>query len=254
MARTKGQKIPLNMDEVILVRDAYVRLEEREGRVKATADDPIVSELREACIVIRTDVALELRQDDSFRNNLPRRIHNFHSLETGNETVPDLYVKARNTFQNDRAGFQKKVDEIRSRLHEPTTDLTELEIRSNYLLRHGSKDRPKGNQNPTDRVANRKEYYRDPNVRAWVLAEAAGRCELCHSYGPFDRGDGTDFLEVHHVVFLKDGGPDTIENAVALCPNCHRECHHGLDLEGIEKKLCEEIKRRERDSDDEPEA
>jgi 5-methylcytosine-specific restriction protein A len=32
---------------------------------------------------------------------------------------------------------------------------------------------------------------------------------------------------VHHRVRLADGGDDTTDNAVALCPNCHRKAHYG---------------------------
>ncbi len=42
----------------------------------------------------------------------------------------------------------------------------------------------------------------------------------------FEREDGSP-LEVHHVIRLADGGSDTINNSVALCPNCHRELHFG---------------------------
>ena len=35
------------------------------------------------------------------------------------------------------------------------------------------------------------------------------------------------FLEVHHVKSLSDGGEDTLDNVIALCPNCHREKHYG---------------------------
>ncbi|MEO1942713.1 MAG: HNH endonuclease [Candidatus Thioglobus sp.] len=30
---------------------------------------------------------------------------------------------------------------------------------------------------------------------------------------------------MHHIHQLADGGEDTTENAVALCPNCHRMMH-----------------------------
>lgn len=33
--------------------------------------------------------------------------------------------------------------------------------------------------------------------------------------------------EVHHKVPLSAGGDDTVENAIALCPNCHRKAHFG---------------------------
>jgi 5-methylcytosine-specific restriction endonuclease McrA len=43
----------------------------------------------------------------------------------------------------------------------------------------------------------------------------------------FNRQDGRPYLEVHHVVPLSEGGDDTLENAAALCPSCHRELHYG---------------------------
>ncbi|MEE7094460.1 HNH endonuclease, partial [Escherichia coli O10] len=39
--------------------------------------------------------------------------------------------------------------------------------------------------------------------------------------------DGTPFLEVHHIEWLSKGGEDSVENAIALCPNCHRQAHYG---------------------------
>ncbi|MFM5358466.1 HNH endonuclease [Aeromonas veronii] len=39
--------------------------------------------------------------------------------------------------------------------------------------------------------------------------------------------DGTPYLEVHHKEKLADGGEDTLENTIALCPNCHRKFHFG---------------------------
>lgn len=70
-------------------------------------------------------------------------------------------------------------------------------------------------------------FVRNPDVVAEVLDRADGKCEICHDAAPFLRRDGSPYLEVHHVVQLADGGEDTTENAVAVCPNCHRRAHHG---------------------------
>ncbi|MDB0574060.1 HNH endonuclease [Ralstonia solanacearum] len=69
-------------------------------------------------------------------------------------------------------------------------------------------------------------FVRNPDVVAEVLDRADGKCEICHSDAPFLRRDGRPYLEVHHVVQLADGGDDTTENAVAVCPNCHRRAHY----------------------------
>ncbi len=71
-------------------------------------------------------------------------------------------------------------------------------------------------------------FLRNAHVIVEVLKRANGICELCKQKAPFlKRRDGTPYLEVHHWKRLSDGGEDTIENAAALCPNCHREAHYG---------------------------
>ncbi|KVH02777.1 hypothetical protein WS84_04250 [Burkholderia anthina] len=71
-------------------------------------------------------------------------------------------------------------------------------------------------------------YVRNPDVAAEVLERAKGRCERCAKPAPFiRRTDWTPYLEVHHRLRLADGGEDTVDNAIALCPNCHREMHYG---------------------------
>lgn len=71
-------------------------------------------------------------------------------------------------------------------------------------------------------------YDRNPDVVAEVLFMAKGKCEMCLSTAPFNRkSDGTPYLEVHHIIPLSQGGDDTVKNAIALCPNCHRKSHYG---------------------------
>jgi hypothetical protein len=70
-------------------------------------------------------------------------------------------------------------------------------------------------------------FLRNPYVAAEVLHRAAGICEGCKRPAPFKRAsDGTPYLEVHHIKRLADGGEDTVENAIAVCPNCHRFAHY----------------------------
>lgn len=71
-------------------------------------------------------------------------------------------------------------------------------------------------------------FLRNPDVIAETLARAEGICEACHQSAPFQRRkDNTPYLEVHHRIPLAEGGEDTVENALALCPNCHRKAHYG---------------------------
>ena len=73
-------------------------------------------------------------------------------------------------------------------------------------------------------------FERNPDVVAEVLARANGFCEApnCKMRAPFMRkSNGSPYLEVHHRKPLAEEGEDTVENAIALCPNCHRESHFG---------------------------
>ena len=94
----------------------------------------------------------------------------------------------------------------------------------------------KSQSKPGSRVATTTTYQRDPNVVNYTLKRATGICELCEQPAPFKKKNGDPYLEVHHVEQLSKGGDDTIENAVALCPNCHRKMH-SLGLKSDIEKL-----------------
>lgn len=68
-------------------------------------------------------------------------------------------------------------------------------------------------------------YERNPFVMRYAKIRAKGICQLCDQPAPFRTKDGEPYLETHHIEWLSKGGTDTIENTVALCPNCHRKMH-----------------------------
>jgi nucleoid DNA-binding protein len=81
-----------------------------------------------------------------------------------------------------------------------------------------------------------KDYPRNPYVVQYVKRRANGKCELCKKEAPFCSKEREPFLECHHIKEMANKGKDSIENAVALCPNCHRKMHH-LRLDSDKKKL-----------------
>lgn len=88
----------------------------------------------------------------------------------------------------------------------------------------------KAGKRPRHLLVLTRSFARDPDVVAEVLVRANGTCEACDESAPFLRkSNHTPYLEVHHVVQLAHDGDDTVENALALCPNCHRERHFGLE-------------------------
>lgn len=84
-------------------------------------------------------------------------------------------------------------------------------------------DSAEGNQ--VGQTVTTKVYKRDAAVSAYVKMRADGKCDMCGKDAPFSDKKGKPYLEEHHVIRLADGGEDSIDNAVALCPNCHREIH-----------------------------
>jgi len=57
------------------------------------------------------------------------------------------------------------------------------------------------------------------NVTLEVMVRSQRRCCVCHEYGGVA-------VEVHHIKPKADGGEDTLENAIALCFNCHCAAGH----------------------------
>lgn len=89
---------------------------------------------------------------------------------------------------------------------------------------------------PESKVINVLQPQRNQNIIEYAKRRAVGICQLCGSAAPFNDRDGNPFLEVHHIIWLSREGNDCIENAVALCPNCHRQMHI-LDLKKDREKL-----------------
>ncbi|MCE6957604.1 HNH endonuclease [Cereibacter sphaeroides] len=123
-----------------------------------------------------------------------------------------------------------------------TDDIDLLYSRAHSLI--GSmQNKPQGTNQPQKTIQQTVRYFRRPDVVAYILQFAKGKCELCGKPAPF-RSQRGDYLEVHHVVPLAHGGSDTPENCVALCPNCHREIHHAHDKQDLGAKLTNRIATR----------
>lgn len=85
------------------------------------------------------------------------------------------------------------------------------------------------------RNASTKYYIRSEAVALLAKRLANGLCQLCDQPAPFKDKFGQPYLETHHIEWLANGGADTPENTVALCPNCHKKMHIVNAQEDIEK-------------------
>lgn len=84
---------------------------------------------------------------------------------------------------------------------------------------------------PTEQVGTsqvlRTQYKRSKTIRDYVFRRANGHCESCKKSAPFNRVNGTPYLEPHHTTRVSDGGLDHPRHVGAICPSCHREIHYG---------------------------
>ncbi|WP_442865218.1 HNH endonuclease [Acinetobacter sp. HY1485] len=85
-----------------------------------------------------------------------------------------------------------------------------------------------------------KAYIRSAVVSELAKRLAKGVCQLCEKPAPFFDQKNQPYLETHHIEWLSQGGPDTKENTVALCPNCHKKMHI-VNCSKDRKKLSQKV-------------
>ena len=145
--------------------------------------------------------------------------------KTNEVNAYEIELLDEKSFQNERINFELKVA---SKLQKPPSN-------------------PTGIEKPKKKNVSAEQVIRDPAVHAWVLYNSKWICECCNKPSPFFKPDGRGYLEVHHLKRLADSGSDTIENAIAVCPNCHRELHYGENRTEILDSIYEKIGRTVRE-------
>jgi 5-methylcytosine-specific restriction protein A len=147
----------------------------------------------------------EIRRGPDEDGNL-RRVIVFHLISADVNEEP---------YELTATGSAMKLDQLRQRALDSASEASE--------------------RNPGE--ARRLYHERSAAVREYVLARAGVTCESCGRSAPFRRQDGTPYLEPHHTRRLSDGGPDHLRWVGAVCPNCHREMHHGAEGEEKNREL-----------------
>lgn len=89
-----------------------------------------------------------------------------------------------------------------------------------------------------------KRYARDPRIRSAVIQRAGGRCEYCGKLG-FKCGNGSRYLECHHIIALAHEGADRMNNVIAICPGEHREVHFGEKQAKMEAEMISKVQAAE---------
>lgn len=91
----------------------------------------------------------------------------------------------------------------------------------------------------TDRTST--YYPRSQLIREYARRRADGTCEACGDDAPFETTQGEPYLEVHHLEELHDAGADDPELVAAICPNCHRRIHYGVDGNEYNRRLAADL-------------
>lgn len=112
------------------------------------------------------------------------------------------------------------------------------------VLRSIATSKTPANADPAEKVVHVR--YRSEAIKLYAKKRAGKHCEGCGAEAPFESQSGP-YLEVHHLTRLADGGADSPENVIALCPTCHRRAHYSVDRlnfngELTEKALAIELK------------
>ena len=166
-------------------------------------------------------------------------VHLFEVLQAGQyiyKGTVDLCEEPYQEIQDGEDGKSRKVwmFPVKLRSGEILIDENILQEHEDRKIRQARKmstaeleNRAKNNQGENVSVRNVKStsYIRDPYVSEYAKRIAEGKCRLCGGNAPFSDREGKPYLETHHIDWLSKGGADTIENTVALCPNCHRKMH-----------------------------
>lgn len=153
--------------------------------------------------------------------------------ESSQSNAPDSDNDGQDTYARSSLSEQSRqntsnLDELRKRAEEAAVD----EVAKEAIT----------GTNTTQR------YTRSSEVANYVKARADGVCEGCGDPAPFKSKTGEPYLHAHHIHELSDGGADTPDTVVALCPNCHYRVHHGSDGEEYNQKLLSKVRKFESDS------
>lgn len=164
---------------------------------------------------------LPYKASEPDRNNTKRIVYKFPLKLKTSEYCPNNEILIQNEKKLEKSISRKTIQEIK-----------ELAIEK-------SKSNEKKN---LVRKVSTYNYERSLVIREYVKELANGICQLCDNKAPFEV-KGKPFLHVHHIEYLSRGGEDTIENAIAVCPNCHAKIHQ-LELEEDKEKLLRKVKER----------
>ncbi len=176
------------------------------------------------CAVVRDNGITVYQSEVQVRNDISKKMTQRASYRRTRRNRKTRYRKARflngkNSIKKDRFSptMRSKFDS-----HEKEVNFVKsiLPI-SKVILETGTFD-PHLLKDPS--LAYRKWGYQKGtlfnygNIRAYILQRDGYKCKQCNTK------KGT--MEVHHIIFRKNGGSDDPENLITLCHDCHQSLHN----------------------------
>jgi 5-methylcytosine-specific restriction enzyme A len=219
-------------DELKAAVDAYIKMRERERSGEPFKKKNFYDELASQ---------FPPRSAKAFEYRMQNISYVYSAMGWG-------WVKGLAPAKNVGAGVRRTIEELILE-HEgaDSPHTVEFEAKVSKLRREKNRPMPQGAPSPPKHTREIVRYGRKAEVAAWVLAASKDACESCEKPAPFMKNNGEPYLEVHHLRRLADGGSDKGTNAVAVCPNCHKELHFGIKREELLGNLYRRIPRLERE-------
>lgn len=174
-------------------------------------------------IEVRNDITDKMTQRSKYRRNRRNRKTRYRKTR---------WLNRKNSIKNDRFS-PTMISKINSHLKEIKFVQSILPI-TKIILETATFD-PHALKNP--KVLSSKWLYQKginygfANTRAYVLNRDSYTCQYC-------KGKTKDRkLEVHHIIFRRNGGSDEAKNLITLCKTCHDNLHDGnITLKGGKAK------------------
>ena len=164
-------------------------------------------------VEIRNDITDKMKQRSKYRRNRRNRKTRYREAR---------WLNRANSIKKDRFS-PTMTSKINSHLKEIKFVESILPI-SKRILETATFD-PHALKNPA--VLNNKWLYQKginygfANTKAFILTRDNYTCQHC-------KGKSKDSkLEVHHIIFRRNGGSDEQENLICLCKTCHDKLHKG---------------------------
>ncbi|MFC6754146.1 HNH endonuclease, partial [Halorubrum tibetense] len=183
---------------------------------KKVSDDPeIVSRLPSVSDIEDIETAERSEQSEDTDTKVSEKFSGSETASSESQTV-SAEASDSQSVESESGTETQTVDELRKEAEEDAVEQVPQEATTN--------------------TSQTVQYTRSTKIKEYVKARADGVCEGCGEPAPFTSKTGDPYLHAHHVQELGDGGSDTPETVIALCPNCHYRVHHGKDGEDYNRE------------------